>query len=334
MISFLYSTDWHAKDKSPSTRTDDYPSTIENKIRHFFRVGHELGVDAFLCGADYFDTPYVTPNYVTRIGNLIKDELKDKHLYGVWGNHDIVGWNPATVNRLAHGVFENFFDQFTILGREPLIFENDKGQKVKLSGVSSYAQLDRHIMDEENETIVEHRARDYVIEEYDGTPQIHIVHGYLSTKPILDEIPHTVIDEMKHTKAAVTLTGHEHVGFPVKKIDNGYVFNPGALGRVFASHSEMNRMPQFAYIKIHEDGTAEVEAIQCEVAKNGHEVMDRSALDAKKEKEALLEASKGNISELLKSMDIKGIDLNRILTAYRDTTRPDVYEEAKRRLNL
>lgn len=333
MIKFLYSTDWHAKGKSPSTRTDDYPTTIVAKITHFFQLGHELGVDAFLCGGDYFDSPYTSAEFVTHIGKTIQRELKGKTLYGVWGNHDVIGWNPQTVKRTPIGVFQEFSPFFTILERKPLTFVAKNGEKVNLSGISSYAQLDRHLTDEEG-NILHHRSRDYVIEETDGTPQIHIVHGYLSPKPILEDIPHTVIDEMKHTKATVTLMAHEHTGFPVTKIDNGLVYNPGALGRVFASHAEMNRMPKYALVTIFEDGTPEIQPIQCPIAKIGTECMDRSLLDAKKEKEAILKEAKGNIRELLKGMSFEGIDLNQILMKYKESTPPDVYEEAQRRLKL
>lgn len=330
MIKFLYSTDWHTKGVSPSTRTDHFPTTIEAKIAYSFQLGHELNVDAFLAGGDYFDSPNTSDEYVIRIGKIIEKGLNGKQLFGVWGNHDVKGYNPDTVTKSPIGVFQTFAPYFTILNREPIIFEADNGQQVKLSGVSSYARLDRHITDPETNEIIEHRSRDWVV-DHDG---IHIVHGYLTPKPILDDIPHTIIEEMKHTKARVTLGAHEHTGFPVTKIDNGLVCNPGALGRVFASHTEMNRMPKYLLITIHDDGTPEIEPIQCPIAKIGTEVMNRDELDAKKEKEAILQEAKGSIREILANMDIKGVDLNLILSRYKETTKPNVFAEAKRRLKL
>jgi exonuclease SbcD len=334
MIKFMYSTDWHTKSKSPSTRTDDFPSTIEAKITNWFQMGHQLGVDFFLCGGDFFDTPYTSDEYVIRIGKIIEKELKGKHLYGIWGNHDIQGWNPNTVTKSPIGVFQTFSPYFTILTRNPTILTSKDGQKVKLTGVSSYAQLDRHILDPDTGDIVQHRSRDWVVEESDGTPHVHIVHGYLSPKPILDTILHTVIDEMKHTKATITLGAHEHTGFPITKTKHGLVYNPGALGRVFASHAEMNRMPKYVLCTINDDGTPELKPIQCPIAKDGQDVMDRTALDEKKAKEAILEEAKGNIREILKGIDIKGIDLNVIMSAYEKTTSHKVFLEAKRRLGL
>ncbi|MGE7305857.1 metallophosphoesterase [Priestia megaterium] len=334
-VKFLYHTDAHTTGRTPSTRTDDYPSTIEMKLRYFFRVGHELGVDGFLNGGDTFDSPYTSSEYVTRIGRLFEEELKGKHMWGVLGNHEMIGWNPDTVKRTPIGVFKEFNDFFHILDKEPTTITGANGQKVKLSGVSSYAQLDRNIYDLDG-NILQHRSRDYIVDEFDGTPEIRITHGFLSEKPILEDIPHTVIDEIYETKAAVTLTGHDHKGFPVTRLKYGLAYNPGGLSRVFASHSEMNRMPKFALVTINDDGTPTVEPVMCKVAKDGIEVMDRSLLDEKKRKEALLAEGRKTMRELFEEIDIEGVDLLKILDQYQQQkqTRPEVVKEVKRRLHI
>lgn len=332
MIKFMYMTDPHTKGKSPSTRTDDYPSTIEAKIINWFQMGHELGVDFFMCGGDFFDSPFTSSEYVTKIGKMFERELKGKQLYGIWGNHDIQGYNPKTVSKTPIGVFQAFSPYFTILTREPTIIEKD-GQKIGLTGVSSYSQLDKHILDDAG-NIVEHRSRDWVVTEDYSFPIVHVVHGFLSPKPMLDTIPHTLIEEMIHTKAAITLGAHEHGGFPVTKTRYGWVYNPGALGRVFASHAEMNRMPMYALCTIHDDGTPEIQPIQCPIAKLGHEVMDRTKLDEKRAQEALLEQAKGDIREIIRNIDIRKLNLRDIVYSFKDTTKPAVFAEVERRLGL
>lgn len=331
MIKFLYMTDPHAKGKSPSTRVDDFPSTIERKINNFFELGHELNVDFFACGGDWVDSAYTSTKYSKRLGQLIKRGARDKEIFYVWGNHDIIAWNPSTIDETSFGLFESFFDNMVLLSKEPT-FRTFSGQRIALTGTSSYAQLDRHIL--KDEEIIAHRSRDYIIEEEYGCPLINIIHGYLSPKSILDDIPHTVIEEMKHTKATITLTGHEHTGFPVTQIDNGLVYNPGALGRVFASHTEMNRMPKYALCTIHDDGRPEITPIQCPVAEEGHTVMDRTALDEKKAREELLVQAKGNIQEVLQKINIQGVDLRVIMERFRSDVKQNVYQEAMRRLGF
>ncbi|MED4068711.1 metallophosphoesterase [Priestia megaterium] len=332
MIKLLYSTDWHYTGKNPAARKDDYPAAIERKIRDFFRTGHELEVDGFLGGGDFFNSAHTSPEVVTRLGKIVESEQKKKPLFGMWGNHDEVGYNPNTVKKTAIGVMQEFSKLFTILDRTPYIFEAN-GMKVKLTAVSAYAQLDSHIYDEHG-NIVQHRARDWIVEHSDGTPHIHMAHGFLTPRPLLDTIRHTLIEEMRHTKATITLGAHDHSGFPVTKLDHGLAYNPGSLGRTKASHEEMNRMPKYALITIHEDGTGEIEPILCKVAEPGTEVMDRSVIDAKKEKEAKLKAARDNMRVVLKGMNVKGVDLEVIVDGFEDKTRPPVFAELKRRLKI
>lgn len=331
MIRFLYMTDPHAMGRSPETRVDDYSSTIERKIKNFFEMGHDLKVDFFGCGGDWVNSAYTSQRYAKRLGKLIKDSSRDKEIFHIWGNHDVIGWNPTTIQDTSFGLAEEFLDNMTLLSRTPT-YREYKGRKIALTGVSSYAQLDRDIV--KDEVVVESRSRDYIVKDNQNLPWIHMVHGYLSPKPILDGIPHTVIEEMRGTKATITLTGHEHGGFPVTQIDNGLVYNPGALGRVFASHVEMNRMPKYALCTIHDDGTPRIEPIQCPVAEVGSLVMDRTALDEKKAREELLVQAKGNMQEVLRTINIQGIDLRTIIHRFKDDVKPDVYNEVTRRLQL
>lgn len=331
MIKFLYMTDPHAKGKSPSTRTDDFPSTIEAKIKDFFAYGHEQNVDFFMCGGDFVDSPYTSARYAQRLGKIIKEGLRGKDMFFAWGNHDIIAWNPKTIDDTSFGLFQAFAEEMILLSSEP-IRRTYNNQEIDLSGTTSYAKLDRDVVDEEG-NITLHRSRDYIVEK-GSVPRVHVVHGYLSPKPILEDIPHTVIEEMKGTGAVITLTGHEHTGFPVTKIDNGLVYNPGALGRVFASHTEMNRMPKYALCTIHEDGTPEIQPIQCRVARDGKDVMDRTMLDEKKVREQMLLETQGSIREVLSQINIGNIDLRTIINRFQGEVRPEVYEETKRRLQL
>lgn len=332
MISYLYFTDPHAKGKSPSTRTDDFPETILKKIEKGFEIGHENNVDFFMCGGDFLDSAYVSPKFVRKLGRLIKRCLRGKLLFFVWGNHDIIAWNPKTAEDTAFGLFEEFFDGMIELTPEPKKYTFN-GEDIYLSGVHAYANLDRHILDDEG-NIIEHRSRDYVIEgDYDA-PVVHTVHGYLSPKPILEDIPHTVIEEMKHTKATITQTGHEHTGFSPIQLPYGKVVNPGALGRVFASHTEMNRMPQYTLNKVYGIGDAEIELIQCPIALKGDLVMDRTALDEKKARQEILLQAKTNMNEALKDINIQAVELHVIMQRFKGKIEDDVYSEAKRRLGL
>lgn len=329
MINFIYYTDVHAKGISPSTRTDDYPTTVERKLLDVFAYGHEHNVDFFACGGDFSDSPYISARYMARLGETLSKAQKPH--YFVWGNHDMMAWNPTTIQDTTIGLFAKFQEQFHLLSKTPTYVEFN-GQEIALSGVSSYASLDRTITVDGKEL---HRNRDYLIKKQKDIPHIHIVHGYLAPRPILEDIPHTLVSELADTEADLTLGAHEHAGFSLITLPNGQlVINPGALSRVFASHSEMNRMPQFLHVTIADDGQITVLPVQSRVALKGADVMDRTMLDEKKLREELLKATKGSLKEVLSKINIERVDLRTIVTRFKDEIEPDVYDEVKRRLGL
>lgn len=329
MIQFVYYTDPHAKGVSPSTRIDDFPRTVEAKLQDIFAYGHEQNVDFFACSGDFVDSPYVSASYMSRLGEILASAGKP-HYY-TWGNHDMMAWNPSTIQDTTIGLFAKFQKDFHLLTKEPT-YVTFNGQEIALTGVSAYASLDRTITVDGKEL---HRSRDYIVKKQRDVPHVHIVHGFLSPRPILEDIRHTVVSEIEDTEADLTLTGHDHNGFPLIVLPNGQqVINPGGLSRVFASHSEMNRMPQFLHVVISDDGSITVKPIQSRIALKGHEVMDRSLLDEKKMKEELLKATKGSLKEVLAKVNIEKIDLKTIVSRFKEDIEPEIYEEVTRRLGI
>lgn len=332
LIKLFYSTDWHAKGKSPSSRTDDFPSTIEQKIEEFFDAGMDHGADAFVVGGDFVDTSYLSPQYVVRLGALIQRKLQqyDRNLYYILGNHDVIAYTPTSITSTAFGVFLHFEKRMIHLSRKPTIIQKGS-QAIALTGVDSYAYMDKEWY--EGDRLIKANFEDWVVPVVNH-PTIHIAHGFLSPKPILEDIPHTVIADMKHTKAIVTLGSHDHTGFGVTKLDYGLAYNPGALGRVFASHAEMERMPFFALVTIHQDGTPDIQPIRVQCAKAGHLVMDRTALDEKKAKQQLLLRAKENITGALSNINVGSLDLRMLVSDMKHSVSPAAYQETLKRLEL
>lgn len=330
--TFLYMTDPHIKGTNPSTRTDDFTDTIFRKVEDFFVVGEEMDVDFYMCGGDIVDSPYSSNRIVERLGGLFSRYLSDeKEMFFVWGNHDVFAWNPKTAIDTPLGLFQRFYSPLVLLTEEPTLREYN-GVTVSMTGVSSYARLDKDILGDDGE-MIRHRSEDYMLTKKSGDVDIRVIHGFLSTKELLEDIPHTVVDTMKETEANLTLTGHEHTGFPPVTIgENKVVCNPGALGRVFASHTEINRMPQLLHGTVYEDGRVEVKLLQSRIAREGDEVMDRSALDEKKVKERILEEAKGNIREVLASVEVESVSLDKVIQSFKDRVEERHYNEAVRRL--
>lgn len=335
-FKMFYSTDWHWTMRSPESRVDNFAHALEGKIRTFFRMGADLGCDCYAVNGDFVDSAFLTPSSVIRLGSIIREELRlsKKKLYYTLGNHDVIAYNPESINSTAFGVFLQFLDEDMIhLTRAPCEVHT-AGFPVRLSGINSYSMIDKHVYVRDTDEILLPRSRDWVVQDNQGFPWIHMAHGFLSPKPILEGIPHTVISEMRHTQATVTLGGHEHGGFPITKLDNGLAFNVGSLGRVFATLSEMQRMPKYAMVTIYPDGSPDITIYDCPVAAPGHAIMDRSKLDERKAKEAFLAQVRGSAQDVMDNINIDAVDFRVIMFRYKATVRPAVYQEAERRLNL
>ena len=331
-VKFIYMTDPHVKGSNPSSRTDDFPETILKKIEDWFEEGVRRNVDFYLCGGDILDSARVSNRTIDKVVQLFDKYLKQqgKEMFFVWGNHDIFAWNPNTAIDTSLGLVVKYFSDITVLSNVPTLREYN-GVTVSLTGVSSYSRLDKdkYVEDE----MVEHRSVDYIVDEKKADIDIHVVHGYLSTKEVLEEIPHTLTKDIMVTEANFTLSGHEHTGFPPIPInDKQVICNPGALGRVFASRTEMNRMPQYFYGEADKDGNISYELIQCPIALLGEQVMDRKTLDEKAIQEKILSEARGDIEEVLKEINVEQVDLKSVLQAFEETVEEKYYKEAMKRM--
>lgn len=333
MIKFAGMSDPHLKGIRPRSRIDDYPATSKKKMAEFIETGHAHDVDFFLVGGDFFDSPYATPQYVIEIGQFVEELLQGKPMFLVLGNHDIIGYAPHTIKSTAYGVFLSFVKNVTLLEPTPTRYEF-AGGAVYLSGVHAYAQLDRTL---EHDGIELHRSRDYVIEDTLDAPSVHVVHGFLSPKPILDDIPHTLISEMAHTKATITMTGHDHTGFAPVETAGGLAYNPGAATRIHATETELRRTPEFAIISLDPDvpGYApHIERIPFRSALPGDQVFDMERIQEESMQKALLASIQGNLSTALShpSVDITSLTLKDLFERLQTDTTPAIFNEAKQRI--
>lgn len=328
MIAFEFMTDPHAKGVNPPTRIDNYPETIKRKLTEFLRIGQERNVDFFICGGDLIDSPYTSPGFINDIGEILEKGLGDKPFFYVLGNHDIHSYNPSTITHTSFGTLLRFMKNAIHLTHEPKRYEFN-GEAIYLSGADSTVRLDRNFENEDG--TITPRSNAYVVRELDA-PSIHVVHGYLTEKPILESILHTPIDEMRHTHATITFTGHEHEGFGIIQGDHGLICNPGATARVFASRSEMRRTPKHVYGTI-ENGVPHLELIPYECALKGSEVFDLEAIEAKERAKELILSSAVNMEQLMENISlVQHVQVEDILNLLKEDTPVDVFKEASRRI--
>ena len=282
MIKLLYTGDWHLRGTNPRNRLDDYKETVKLKLREIFALAAKWEVKAILAPGDIWDRPEVSIGVLLEYVEVLKESPVE--IITTIGNHDIYGYNVETYYRSSLKLLEMLVPQFTVISdqRQRRQFVDDLGTAVTLSATPYSAKMDINGFgydpngDTHYDPIKGPRKR-----PGDGY-RIHIAHGMLlDHRPPFDR--YTLIQDA-YTTADMVLTGHDHLGYGVYKRQDGVVFcNPGAITRLAASISEMERTVQVALLSV-EDQKATIDLIPLATAKPGAEILDRSKIEAEKER--------------------------------------------------
>ena len=271
-MKFLFFTDAHIRGNSPKSRMDNFVETLKNKFMELVEVSNTEKVDAVLFGGDLFERPDVSLSVVKEFLSIIKKFPLP--IYSVIGNHDVFGQNPEVVGKTMLGILEET-GIIEFLTSTPKIFTNNQGKAIQITGGHYFYGVD------------DVNKESYIVKEKLADFSIHIVHGFLLYRPFIKGIHHTLIDEISNkTKADITIAGHYHSGFGIKKFDDKYFINPGAISRVSSSISEIDRIPSYLIIDINENINIELRQLKC--AKNGEEVLDREKLQEEYKKMNLI----------------------------------------------
>lgn len=229
---------------------------------------------------------------IEKISKAMEDDIEKSKvdvsvpLVSVVGNHELFGNNIATLPR----TFTGFMSKLGLIRlaskSEPVIFKTPEGITVAITGTHYHLDIDKP----EN-------ISDYIVEEKLGDIHIHVVHGMLSNKSMGKLIRHTIIDQIAHTKADLTIAGHDHLGFPLTEIDGKYFVNVGAIPRLSNNLKEIDRKPKVMIAEITKDKKLKFEEIYLQTAKRGDLVLSRAKIEAKKAQEGKIEEYKKAVAE-------------------------------------
>lgn len=321
-MNLLYFGDRHYSETIPANRVDDFFLNTALKDQEIKDIGKQFDVKAFLHPGDLLERSKISMRFAKEIAgfwtncdlslpddaNLIKDKQIDGTIFktinsftpliGVYGNHDLIGGDIGSVDNTIIGLLSSI-GIFNMVSKEnPYILYTEDGKKVAITGTSYHIGMDQ-----------EKFVKDYIVEEKLGDYHIHIVHGMLMEKSVGSLYRHTTLDQIKDTKADLTLCGHDHLGFGVIEYDGKIFANIGAVVRQKNDKRELKRIPSVLLISIDEKGLS-VKEIPLKSAKPGEDVLSREKVELRKEKQKALEKFK----EQTESLDIlKGVDVKEIL---------------------
>jgi len=315
-MKILFFTDSHIRGTNPKNRTDEFILTLENKFKEIVNIIENENIDYVIHGGDLFDRPDPSISIVSRFSNILK-QIKVP-FYNVSGNHDIFGHNPQTINRSMLGLL-NSLDFIKILDNDRVVLTKDN-INVQLTGQPYIYNIDDPI-----------NRKYYMVNDVDENCNysIHVVHGLLLDRPFIQGIPYTLIDDIKETKADITLVGHYHAGFKTTNIENKYFINPGSIVRITNSLGEINRTPKVVIINLDKD--IQLEYMNLQSAQKGEDVLDRSEIEKSSFQNERLFEFKQTVDSLI---DFDKMDINDVLIEVSNTEglSDKVIKEALRRI--
>jgi exonuclease SbcD len=171
-----------------------------------------------------------------------------------------------------------------------------------------------------------------------GTLTIHVAHGMLLDKPPgYDLGRYTLIDDVANHPAApdVLICGHEHIGFGVIKRNKTTFINPGALCRLTAHPTEIERQVQVCLLTIEHDAwgyKVSTELIPLQSARPGHEVLSREHLEEQASREELIGSFMALLVEEGEGRFLETQDIVEDI-ARRESIPRDVVDEALKRIS-
>lgn len=274
MRKIVITGDLHFKGINPKSRLDNYQEAISFKVCDVLDIAAKTGASAIIIPGDLFDSPNMAWGTVAELATLFQQLPSYCKVLTIPGNHDIWGGNPSSKHRTPYGllaklglVWDLTEDPFEINS----IANNPNNLDIAITGHSFTADTDTEAGKDQFNPPPH-------VGDWQGT-SVHVVHSMLMDHSPGHDMRHTLISQVK-TTANVIISGHEHTGFGVIRRDDGVLFiNPGALCRLSAHVSEIERQVQVAVLTVDDDGRCSAELVPIQSALPGDKVLSREHIE-------------------------------------------------------
>lgn len=263
-LSFF--TDLHLRGQGPSSRQDDYPTSILDKLEFCLKRSSEKA-DVALFGGDFCHSYRITSDGVKERAIKIFDEsLRVPFLY-TWGQHDMFGKDYGTRHDSAKAFILRQVSRVTG-GIEEIPADKDMIKEIngiKIGITACPSGIDP----------IKWSKRMSGRKPDDINCRIALVHHLLCTEETEWLIP---IDDFDGSGFDVVVCGDLHQGFTPLRADYGCLFlNPGSLARTQKTTTDMTREIRGVDIIVSEGGKTDYEFWSVECAQTGEEVFKPNA---------------------------------------------------------
>lgn len=243
-LTFVFRTDVHLSDRSPSSWKGDYPAEIWSNLEQIGEIAKSVGASAVLDGGDFFHVKAASRNshaLVARTATI--HQVYPCPVYAIAGNHDIAFNSLDTLPRQPLGVlFESGVFQRL---QEQIFVDGDMQVRVVGMPYSSFRTLD------------ELRA---IRKRHEDRYLIAVVHALAGDNPpekVEDFFKEPVFhyrDLVAHDGPDVWLFGHWHKDQGIKEIDGKLFVNQGAVSRGSLIRENTERTPQVTVVELTDEG--------------------------------------------------------------------------------
>jgi DNA repair exonuclease SbcCD nuclease subunit len=237
MLNFIFRTDVHVSDNSPSSWKGDYPAEIWSDLKQIGALAKKHDCTAVLDGGDYFHVKAPTRNSHALVAKsaVIHSDYPCP-VYIVTGNHDVKHNNLDTLPEqplgvlLESGVFLPLVDQ---------TFERD-GVVVRVVGVPYNINLNLATL-----RGIRKGSEDYLVV---------VAHTLASKKPpaqVEDFFGEPVFkyeDLIRDKGPDIWLFGHWHQDQGIEVLDDVYFVNQGSVSRGSLVRENLTRIPKVALL--------------------------------------------------------------------------------------
>lgn len=325
-VKFIVTGDLHYRGINPRARLDNFKEALTKKLYEVYSLAAHHSAKAIIIPGDVFDGPSPGWGTAAELGAML--QLAPCPVLTIPGNHDVWAGNPGSKYRTPFGMLGRLGVLWDLTDEQ---FECHYYYKDAASDPFNLF-VTGHGFTVETDT--ELGKRQFMPPD-EGMPAgaciVHVVHSMLMDHSPGFEMRHTLISQVE-TMAQVIISGHEHIGFGIKRRDDGVLFiNPGALCRLSAHHEEIARRVQVALLTVHEGGECEAGLIPLKCAAPGHEVLSRAHLEAEAERNDRLEKF---LSLLASEGESKFLEVREIVEdiAAREALPDEVKAEALKRI--
>lgn len=263
-INLVWRTDVHMADKGPSSRLDDWPTTVLDKLGQVRDIAKEVNASAIIDGGDFFHIKSPGRNSHSLIHRTAEHHANYPcPVYCTPGNHDSVYGDYSFLPQqplgvlFSAGVFKRLYDEHEAVFEFPFsAWERDKNGtklKVRVVGIPYHGNS----YDMERFTSIEKGDEDYLV---------CVAHVLASEKggTMFEGEDIIKYQDLMETAPDVYCFGHWHMDQGVKRIENFYAesgqavvkhfVNVGSLTRGSLSQDELRRKPAAVVLGFDKSG--------------------------------------------------------------------------------